>query len=222
MKSNSLLLIFFLVSIPSFACQCPTRAWQWSVKIAYDVVVGEVIGEKELPSECGQHSNSYEYTLKVTFSYQNKVADTIIVHGGKGRGDCGTTFYKGRDYLIFLHECERQFFTLMCDDNSWLPYADRQITFLNDYHKKNYQPGPSWGIINVLAINSFPAFIAMLLSWNAFTHRRINIKFRSKRKDFFDIQLIVILFACAWTFIWCLLEFAHFFLADMISEPKTF
>jgi hypothetical protein len=168
-------IFLFLIALSAFstnckACKCGPVSLSRSDK-AYDIVIGNVISEKELRVQCDHHSAEVAYSVNVKFSYKENTSGEIIVFGGKGWGECGAIFEEGKSYILVLRECGGKYFTLYCDDNAWLPFADNSIIFLNERYHKNYCPGPAWELMRIYAINSIPAFLAVWISLNAFTHR---------------------------------------------------
>ncbi|MEH7444246.1 hypothetical protein V7201_18185 [Bacillus sp. JJ1122] len=119
------LALMFMVSIvagsfPSVtsACKCvepPTAARE--LERSQAVFSGKVLDIKDKRNSKGYISKSVLFEVKNT--WKGVTQSQIIITTGQGGGDCGFTFTKGQEYLVYANESEmygaKTLVTLICD-----------------------------------------------------------------------------------------------------------
>jgi hypothetical protein len=172
---NLFLLILVLPAFSATACKCPHVDLSVHIEKVYDVIVGKVIGGKDETVECGYGSASYQYSVRVDYSYKNILSDTIEIYGSNGWGDCGVVLEEGRHFQIAVFKCKRGYYSSMCVDNNFLPDAGFTLKYLNKYFNVNYHPVTKEFVI-ISSLVSF--FIVLILSLTVI--RNVH-RYRSKR-----------------------------------------
>jgi hypothetical protein len=146
---------------------------------AFDIVIGRIVSEKEKDvtnqySKDGHtydFSTSYAYGLDVQFSYKGQLKNRIEILGGKGLGDCGAIFEKGKEYLIVIHRGNRGYYTFLCSDNSSLANASSQINYLNKHFQKAYPSLDFRFLVLMVVLALLIALSSIIIVFKYYKHR---------------------------------------------------
>jgi hypothetical protein len=141
------IVLFTLNFLPCHGCSCGRVSIDREVEKAYDFVVGRIGEEREnyqdftfsTMGKIYEWNTSYSYFLNVEYSFKDKIKGSIEFFGGKGRGDCGGIFEKGKTYLIVIYKGSKGYFTKLCSDHSPLISAGWQVSYLNQALGKIYE-----------------------------------------------------------------------------------
>jgi hypothetical protein len=175
-----ILVVLTLAVIPCYACKCGMVSLQYESNRAYDFIVGTIYEEKENfqeyrystpEGEIYDWGTSYSYFINVEYSFEDKVGGQIEFFGGKGWGDCGGIFEKGKTYLIVLYKGDKGYFTKLCSNHSPIVQASWQVAYLNHAFCKNYQviTFNCAALCSILLI--LPIFSSALLVFRYYKHR---------------------------------------------------
>lgn len=166
---------------PAQSCTCGHVGIEKDVGRAFDIVVGKIVSERanadEIVCEYSSNNKTYEsftsfsYSFETEFSYKGKLKGTTTILGGKGGGDCGGIFEIGKEYLIVVFKCDKGYYTSLCSDNELKSKASKQITFLNEHFKKDYDINGSNISIPAILFASILISVSVLLALN-FRKRR--------------------------------------------------
>ncbi|WP_423409051.1 hypothetical protein AABM38_02905 [Heyndrickxia sp. MSNUG] len=115
----------FAFSFPSAtsACKCaglPNAARE--LERSQAVFSGKVLDIKDKRNSKGYIIKSVLF--EVTNTWKGVTQSQIIITTGQGGGDCGFTFTKGQEYLVYAYESEmygaKTLVTLICDRTNYL------------------------------------------------------------------------------------------------------
>lgn len=180
MRSLPIILsIVFIGFGKANACKCAPVGLEYDVEHAYDIIVGKIKAEKEQSITCmaqvrggsREKYNSYKFLVEIDYSYKNQLAHEVEIHGGKGWGDCGAIFEPGYNYLIVVFKCDKGYYTQLCSDNAYLPYASCQLNYLNEYFNVNYHPVKLSFIIFVSLLCLPVLMSSMWITFNFYRYR---------------------------------------------------
>ncbi|MDP6354567.1 MAG: hypothetical protein QF473_05685 [Planctomycetota bacterium] len=131
MKLILLILAAVLFGKETLACKCaPPPPPVPSLKKCHAVFLGQVVSLK--------HHKEYGklVTFKVQDSWKGKQGDTVVVRTGIGGGDCGYSFVKGKNYLIYGYNSKGTLWASICSRTRPLGRATADIKELDEFKKE--------------------------------------------------------------------------------------
>ena len=131
MKLILLILAAVFLGTEIMACKCaPPPPPVPSLKKCHAVFLGQVVSLK-------QHREYGKLvTFKVQDSWKGKRGDTIVVRTGNGGGDCGYSFVKGKNYLVYGYNSKGTLWASICSRTRPLDRAAPDIKELDEFKKK--------------------------------------------------------------------------------------
>jgi hypothetical protein len=140
MKYIRALLLIFVILISamfidhrvSYACSCvPIGSVDKELKEAKAVFSGKVIEIKQ-----NKRAGYYSVLFEVSKTWKGVKTNQIIIKTGLGGGDCGFSFVKGQNYLVYAHESEmygkKSLNAIICSRTNELSSSQEDLTLLGD------------------------------------------------------------------------------------------
>lgn len=140
MKYIRALLLIFVILISamfidhrvSYACSCVSvGSVDKELKQAKAVFSGKVIESKH-----NKRGGYYSVLFEVSKSWKGVKTNQIIIKTGQGGGDCGFSFVKGQNYLVYAHESEmygkKSLTAIICSRTNELSSAQEDLKLLGD------------------------------------------------------------------------------------------
>lgn len=132
--------LIFMVSIfagtfPSVTSACSCAELQTAARElerSQAVFSGKVLDIEDKRNSKGYITKSVLF--EVTNTWKGVTQSQIIITTGQGGGDCGFTFTKGQEYLVYANESEmygaKTLVTLICDRTNYLTALKNDLTVL--------------------------------------------------------------------------------------------
>jgi hypothetical protein len=138
MKRYILLLLFSLSLFNSYSCCC--AFWgsvENDIKVSKLIIKGKVIKKRKIVLSRKFFGNElykihgFLNTIEIDKTYKGKKREYIKIISGKGGGDCGFRFKKGKSYIIFsshkrTYKMKNFFTTSICTSTSIYSKQDEE------------------------------------------------------------------------------------------------